>query len=163
MANQTFYGTKQVAEILGIPEWRVKNFAEGSAYGLPPTQKLGMGRGSRRLYDFSGILRVAIATELVSFGFMPETVGKAMSKVQDVDVLKIAAKARTSRSDDWSILVCIESKWDLQKTKSAEKLVTKALENEKDWLGAFAMNISSLVACVQKKIEACSGQRQSEE
>src|SRR5438270_479836 len=58
MTRVELYGTSQVAEILGIPEWRVKNFSEGAAYKLPPAHRVGSGRGSRRLYGWEDIFRI---------------------------------------------------------------------------------------------------------
>src|SRR5207302_9816340 len=77
------YGTKQVAEILSIPEWRVKNFSEGPAYGLPPAHRVGTGRGSRRLYGWGDIFRIAIAEHLVVCGFTAEAVGAAIREIPD--------------------------------------------------------------------------------
>lgn len=77
------YGTKEVAKILGIPEWRVKNFSEGAAYRLPPAHQVGSGRGSRRLYGWSDIFRLGIANRLVDFGFTPETVGSALREIPE--------------------------------------------------------------------------------
>jgi hypothetical protein len=75
------YGTKEVAQILGIPEWRVKNFSEGAAYRLPPAHQVGRGRGSRRLYGWEDIFRLGIANRLVNFGFTPESVGDAIREI----------------------------------------------------------------------------------
>src|SRR5215469_14868575 len=77
------YGTRQVAAILDIPEWRVKNFTEGTAYRLPPGVQAGKGRGSRRLYGWGDIFRIGLAHRLVEFGFMPEVVGLAVREVPE--------------------------------------------------------------------------------
>ena len=76
--EQQLYGTSQVARILDIPDWRVKNFSEGEAYRLPPSIQVGSGRGSRRLYTFEDVFRIAVADYLVKFGFTPEAVGRAI-------------------------------------------------------------------------------------
>lgn len=78
---EKLYGTKQVAEVLGIPDWRVKNFTEGEAYRLPKPQLVGTGRGSRRLYTITDICRIAIANQLVECGFSPESIGDAMEEI----------------------------------------------------------------------------------
>jgi hypothetical protein len=152
--KETFYGTKRVAEIVNIPEWRVKNFAEGPAYGLPPSQTLGTGRGSRRLYDLSGILRVALANELVNSGFMPEVVGGAMAKVQEADVLKICAEIRTSGpSKNGAVLVRLRCNWEVREVHQATNLIKKGLEQGGEGRGLFALNLSSLVARVLKRLK----------
>lgn len=78
---EKLYGTKQVAEVLGIPDWRVKNFTEGEAYRLPKPQLVGTGRGSRRLYTITDICRIAIANQLVECGFSPEAIGDAIEEI----------------------------------------------------------------------------------
>jgi DNA-binding transcriptional MerR regulator len=79
--REKLYGTKQVAEILGIPDWRVKNFTEGEAYRLPKPQLVGTGRGSRRLYTITDICRIAIANQLVECGFSSEAIGDAIEEI----------------------------------------------------------------------------------
>ncbi len=82
-SRQELYGTKEVAQILGIPEWRVKNFSEGAAYRLPPAHQVGSGKGSRRLYGWEDIFRMGIADQLVNFGFTPESVGAAVREIPE--------------------------------------------------------------------------------
>jgi hypothetical protein len=82
-SRQVFYGTREVAQILGIPEWRVKNFTEGAAYRLLPSYRIGSGKGSRRLYVWSDIFRMGIAERLVNFGFTPDSVGLAIREIPD--------------------------------------------------------------------------------
>lgn len=79
--RERLFGTREVALIVGCPEWRVKNFAQ-PAYGLPPSQILGGGgRGSRRLYNYRDVKRVCIADALVRCGFAPEAVGAGVREV----------------------------------------------------------------------------------
>src|SRR5215470_3930259 len=80
-SRRELYGTKEVALILGIPEWRVKNFTEGAAYRLPAAHQVGSGKGSRRLYGWSDIFRLGIAVRLVNFGFTPVTAGAAIVEI----------------------------------------------------------------------------------
>ena|ERR1700730_12395069 len=87
--SEKLYGTKQVAELLRIPDWRVKNFSEGGAYGLPPSQTVGTGRGSRRLYRESDVCRIAIANALVTVGFSPEAVGKAIREIPESTLIEL--------------------------------------------------------------------------
>jgi hypothetical protein len=82
-SQQDLYGTKEVAQILGIPEWRVKNFSDGAVYRLPPTIQVGSGRGSRKLYDRPGVFRLGVADHLLKFGFAPESVGQAVREIPE--------------------------------------------------------------------------------
>ena len=79
--RQELYGTKEVAKILDIDEWRVKNFAQGAAYGIRPALHVGSGQGSRKLYGWTELFRLGIANQLVNFGFTPESVGAALEEI----------------------------------------------------------------------------------
>jgi DNA-binding transcriptional MerR regulator len=102
------YGTKQVSSMLGIPEWRVKNFSEGEAYGLPPAIRTGRGRGSRRLYELADIYRMLIANELVGCGFTPEAVGRAVREIRESELI-----SRDSGDPDVRVLVLVRQKWSV--------------------------------------------------
>ena len=113
------YGTRQVATILGIPEWRVKNFTEGEAYGLSPSIQVGSGRGSRRLYGREDIFRIGLADTLVKFGFAPDAVGEAVREVPET-VLKSYAVLRNASLEhklyrkDTHLLVNSDGQWKLR-------------------------------------------------
>lgn len=77
------FSTRQVAEMLGIEMWRVKNFSEGEAFRLPPTMLVGKGRGSRRLYDRRDVYRILIAHEMTMLGFTPQAVGAAIREIAE--------------------------------------------------------------------------------
>ena len=107
--RQSLYGTKQVADILQVPEWRVKNFSQGEAYRLPPSIQLGRGRGSRRLYDWKDVCRIAIANNMTNLGLAPEAVGKAIKEIPESKLVESKwtsgnslALVRTT-TDDWYV------------------------------------------------------------
>ena len=110
------YGTSQVAEILNIPEWRVKNFSEGEAYRLPPAKQVGRGRGSRRLYEWTDIHRILIANELVEMGFSPETVGQAVREIPESKLVSI-----DYLDQDSLLLALLHRKWVVMSPKSLEQ------------------------------------------
>lgn len=154
-------GTKQVAEILEIPEWRVKNFSEGGAYGLPPTQTVGSGRGSRRLYNTTDICRLAIANELVNCGFTPEAVGRAVREIPE-SLLDDPVWPDDSDLDDDDeereypmMLVYMRGKW---KVRRPGELSALALDKYVEWnsesTGMFMLNFGSLLSKVATKIYA---------
>ena len=151
--QKKWYGTKQIAAILDIPEWRVKNFTEGAAYGLPPSAlPFGKGRGSRRLYTDQDLLRFAIADELVNCGFTPEDVGEA--------VREISESMLTSWTEQWidehkrtqlPILVNVHGEWRVRKQAEVKKLASEVLSND-DWRGLFILNFPSLLESVVQGI-----------
>ena len=110
------YGTSQVAEILNIPEWRVKNFSEGEAYRLPPAKQVGRGRGSRRLYEWTDIYRILIANELVEMGFTPEAVGRAVREIPESKLV-----SRDYLDEDSLLLALLHRKWVVISPKSLEQ------------------------------------------
>jgi hypothetical protein len=155
------YGTKQVAEILGIPEWRVKNFSEGDAYGLPPSQSVGSGRGSRRLYDANSVYRLAIANELVNCGFAPESVGRAIREIAESKLsLRPGDTRRPGEAKDepeWElpILTCWRGRWNVQKQgeipDESNESIYQLLATEG---GHFYLNFPVLLKGVSEKMEA---------
>jgi hypothetical protein len=157
--EKNWYGTKQVAAILHIPEWRVKNFSEGAAYGLPPSAlPFGKGRGSRRLYTFQDLLRFAIADELVHCGFTPEDVGKAVREIPE--------SMLTFWTEEWiegrkrtrlPVLVNIHGDWRVLKQAEAKKLASGVLTND-DWRGLFILNFPSLLESVVQRITELEAQ-----
>jgi DNA-binding transcriptional MerR regulator len=100
MKSERLFGTTEVATILLIPEWRVKNFTQGLAYGLSPTQRIGKGRGSRRLYSETEIVRIALANELVEAGLTPEAVGAAIRELPE-SVIRPDRRQRDEFSREW--------------------------------------------------------------
>jgi hypothetical protein len=106
------YGTSQVAKILSIPEWRVKNFSEGEAYRMPPAKQIGRGRGSRRLYEWTDIYRLLIANELVEMGFTPDAVGRAVREIPESKLVS---------SEDSLVLALLHRKWVVISPKSVEQ------------------------------------------
>src|SRR5690348_16978135 len=73
------YGIRQVAEFIGVEQWRIKNFVHGSTYGLQPSATWG----KQRRFTFDDVFRFALAHELVQCGFGPEAVGAAIKTVPD--------------------------------------------------------------------------------
>jgi DNA-binding transcriptional MerR regulator len=145
-SKEMLFGTKQVAEFLGVLEWRVKNFSEGEAYRLPPSQKVGTGRGSRRLYNLNDILRLAIANELVNYGFSPDEVGRAVREIPESTLMFWPAEVRLVNSkeslDSLPILVCLRGElgWRVRKAREVESLVSQTLAYEGSRSGIFILN-----------------------
>jgi hypothetical protein len=155
--ERELYGTKQVAELLNIPEWRVKNFAEGKAYGLRPTQKIGSGHGSRRLYDVLGLRRLAIASDLVDAGFTPEAVGRALRVVRDDDLgsFEEFLGTRAAKLEKLPLLVCEKGEWAVQNAKEVEETFEARFKFVSGWDhgGVFVLNFLNRIVFLEQRIE----------
>jgi hypothetical protein len=78
-----------------------------------------------------------------------------MAAVREQEVSKMSAEVRNGKADQNSrVLICIRCEWDLKSVNRVASEVSKAITEDKGWPGVFAFNVSKLVACVQKKIEA---------
>jgi hypothetical protein len=143
------YGTRQVAAILDIPEWRVKNFSEGEAYRLPPSVQGGAGRGSRRLYGWGDIFRIGLADRLVKFGFTPEEVGRAVREVPESLLTPYAAMSYdrvepTLTKRETPLLVRSGGKWQVQTADKAQSTWSQTIEHEGSARGLFVINLANV-------------------
>ncbi len=75
----------EVAEILGVPVWRLQKFIDSPQYNFSPEGKLGQGQGSRRVFTREDIYRVALAARLVKDGFAAKFVGSILERFDDHD------------------------------------------------------------------------------
>ena len=51
------------------------------AYGIDPLH-VGSGRGSRKIYSFDDVLRIAVAEQLSRFGFNAPAIGAALAEIK---------------------------------------------------------------------------------
>jgi hypothetical protein len=145
------YGTSQVAKILNIPEWRVKNFSEGAAYRLPPAHRVGRGRGSRRLYDWADIFRIAIANHLVEFGFTAEAVGRAVREIPESVLGPYVEMLRSENPDTEGLSasetpLLVSTGYDLWQVRNASKVgkeIRHALKHTERSRGIFVLNLAT--------------------
>jgi hypothetical protein len=77
------FSTGEVAEILGIPMWRLQKFLSSPAYRLSVFDQIGEGKGSRRLFIREALYRIATALVLVRDGFAPSFVGSALKHIDE--------------------------------------------------------------------------------
>jgi hypothetical protein len=143
------YGTRQVAAILDIPEWRVKNFTEGEAYGLPPSVKAGRGRGTRRLYGWADIFRIGLADRLVRFGFTAEVVGRGVREIPE-SLLRPYAALLHARSDpklapkETPLLVNRNGEWHVRMASELKSILSGTLQHEESTRGLFMVNLANV-------------------
>jgi len=149
--RRELYSTKQVAEILGLPEWRVKNFSEGAAYRLPPALQVGTGRGSRRLYGWVDTFRLGIANQLVEFGFTPESVGEAVREVPESTFAPYRAHLEAHepetggklKSKETPLLVKLGGAWRVVMADKIESEWSKTIAHGGSSRALFALNVAN--------------------
>ena len=145
------YGTSEVARILRMPEWRVKNFTEGAAYRLPPALRVGSGRGSRRLYSWQDIFRLGIADELVKFGFTPESVGAAIREIPESTLAPYEPFLRYERPEteghlkasETPLLINHGGSWRFLMAKDVQHDWSKTVKHGGGRKGLFVFNIAN--------------------
>jgi hypothetical protein len=159
--RQELYGTKEVATILGIHEWRVKNFTLGAAYGLRPAHQVGSGQGSRRLYGWTELFRIGIADQLVKFGFTPESVGEALGEIPDSILAPYTADLQAQaffegkpnseghlRSKETPLLVRLGGRlggvWKVKKASEVRGELGEAVKHGGSSRALFVLNIANV-------------------
>jgi hypothetical protein len=160
LSQKELYGTKQVAEILGLPEWRVKNFSEGPAYRLPPALRLGSGRGSRRLYGWGDIFRIAIAEHLVACGFTAEAVGEAIGEIpasmlgpyEEMLLVEDPESEGRLPARETHLLVSVGGKWRVRRASEMGATVKQTLRHTQSAAGLFALNLPTFCDRIFKKL-----------
>lgn len=80
------FGTGEVAQILGLPIWRVQKFLDSPQYNLSPEWQLGSGPGSRRVFTRDDIVRIAITVQMLQDGFAVKSVGSILEGIEDYDL-----------------------------------------------------------------------------
>ena len=166
-SRQELYGTKEVARILGIPDWRVKNFTEGAAYRLPPAHQIGSGKGSRRLYGWEDIFRIGLAQHLVDVGFTAEAVGQAVREVPESVLTPYEAMLSVFQPEtdgmlkprETRILCCKGGAWRVVMAPGAQREFGKQLAHggrgaeppRSD--GFFAINLANVFDAIFSRLE----------
>ena len=140
--KQRPYSMGEVARIVGVDEWRVKNFTkDGTGFGLGPSYVYGKGRGSRRFFSFEDVLRIAIANELVECGFAPKVVGAAIREIaESVLLLKDMGQLK---QEELPVLLCTHGEWRVRKVREVRAQIKKTLDG--DGKGVFILHFPELV------------------
>lgn len=134
---------------------------------MPPSQMVGSGRGSRRLYGATDICRLAIANELVNCGFAPETVGRAVREVPEsllLDALYLYyddEQELMAREDDEgpSMLVYMYDRWKVLEGGTFDDAIKKHYSSfEGVSHGIFILNLWSLLSGVREKLQVIANQ-----
>ena len=150
------YRAADIAKILGVKEWRIKNYSQGEAYNLAPSSRLGSGQRKWRVYTFQDVLKHAIADELVRYGFGPESVGEALGSISEPLLTSwtrhLAATGGEGKEPDWEsmpMLVNVDGSWKVMK---GAKIREQFFGYAGDWKGVFILNYPLLLRQVIKQI-----------
>jgi|SRR5579862_3291758 len=77
------FGTGEVAKILLIEEWRVKNFALAKAAGLQPSRVVGTQKRRIRVFSMFDVVKLALAKDMTIHGFTVDAVGAAVETLNE--------------------------------------------------------------------------------
>lgn len=154
------YGTRQVATILGVPEWRVKNFSEGKAYRLPPSIRAGSGRGSRRLYGWADIFRLGLADHLSKFGFTPESVGQAVREIPESMFTPYAAMLQAHHPEsegklkrkETPLLVKVGGMWQVKMATEVQHTFAHISEHGGSSRALFVINLANVFDAIFSRL-----------
>jgi DNA-binding transcriptional MerR regulator len=147
------YFAKQVAELTGIDDpIRVKLYSDVAAYGIDPLH-VGSGRGSRKIYSFDDVLRIAVAEELSRFGFNASAIGAALAEIKKSELdpegsFYLVQNRKLSSADfDWEVI----SRADAEKQR-----------RERPHKAAFILDLTATVVPVWQRAEelASSGEKE---
>jgi hypothetical protein len=82
MQRMGFFELPDVAKIVGIPEWKAKNWTVGRPLQITPSLRGGKGRGSLNLYSTADIYLMALAKELYDGGFSSGAINSLIQKLE---------------------------------------------------------------------------------
>ena len=72
----------EVAQIVGIPAWKAKNWSHGRPIQISPSFRGGKGRGSLSLYSTADIYLMALAREMYESGFSSGAINSLVKKLE---------------------------------------------------------------------------------
>jgi hypothetical protein len=149
--QQHQFFAKQVAELVGIEDpIRVKLYSDVEAYGIDPLH-VGTGRGSRKVYDFDDVLRIAVAERLSRFGFSASAIGAALSRIKKSELdpdngtfFLFQTRSLASPDFDWKVL-----------TEDEAQRLRKERPHE---AASFTLDLTATVAPVWQRAAAGAGE-----
>jgi hypothetical protein len=153
------FGTGQAATILGVEEWRIKNFAEGKAYNLEAQRAVGTNRRRIRVFSLNDVVKLATALELSKFGFTADAIGEAILALEEPtmrDWVRAVEIDADIKPEHIRYLVRSET-WGLVGPHELQKRLTRVGADE---LGMFVLNIPHLVRQVVQRIIKLEEQEQ---
>jgi hypothetical protein len=119
---------------------------------------VGTGRGSRRLYREADVCRIAIANALVTCGFGPEAVGKAIRELPESLITESYFDAPADEEleaepyESRPVLICRGGEWRLKQAKHVEDLVEEQMESPEAKEGLFILNLLTVLYGLVEKL-----------
>ncbi len=148
MAEMHWFGSGDLARVLGVDLWRIKNFSQGAAYRLPALQTIGSGTRRMRIYRTVDVFRFAVANQLEQSGHDPESIGAALDAIP-AKHLDSWTDFAPDNAKDALVLCWLDSKWKVIKSKEARAAIADALEQSQP---VVALNLYTLFSDVTKRV-----------
>ena len=82
MKEMGLFELSDVARIVGIPEWKAKNWTVGRPLQITPSLRGGKGRGSLNLYSTADIYLMALAKEMYDGGLSSGAINSLIKKLE---------------------------------------------------------------------------------
>jgi len=142
------FGTGQVAELLGVEEWRIKNFASGKAYGLESARAVGTSRKKIRVFSAGELLKIGVAVWLTRHGLTAPMIGNAMRVLDEKQLAHWAYRLEIEgdSADDLPFLICA-GEWVLAEREQVHK---KAVEGQHPIL--FVVNLPKVLLTIVERV-----------
>lgn len=157
-ARPRIYRTNDVAAILGVEVWRVKNFVQGKSFGLFPNEQTDEKpgkRGKQRQFSFEDLMRIDLANALSVAGFTPEVTGAALLKVTATEVRRWVNSYTADASRESVMLVQMSGKWKVLNETETKAAFADASDG---YDGFFSLNLAELWEATVRSIDRLSGQ-----
>lgn len=137
------YSAQQVADMLGVDLWRVKNFILVKSYGLRPTG----GKSKFGRFAFADIFKFGLANALVKAGLEAQEVGSAVKAVPQNVWSGWAAPTYAAGDPDSPspfVLLRHDGRWAVRNAQEVSHTVERALACGAGPDSVFALNLSTL-------------------
>jgi hypothetical protein len=112
MQKLGFFELADVAKLVGVPQWRAKNWTVGRPLQIRPSLRGGKGRGYLNLYAAADVYLMALAKDLYEAGFGTEAInalieelgGRSIKEPEKPFMLFVISKTKAKVdfvSSDW--------------------------------------------------------------
>ncbi len=153
MTEARWFGSGDLARLLDVPLWRIKNFSQGPAYKLAAAAAIGSGNRKMRVYPAVDLFRFAIANQLEQSGHDPESIGAALDAISTNTLnawAEFASRGESKAARDVLVLCWLDAKWKVLPAKDARAAVTQALLDQSQ--PVVALNLYTLFTDITKRV-----------